>query len=240
MLNLIELYNQGFAPGPNEDEIQFRNRIDRVKALIKDPTPIVKELAIPSPKFEALAPSLLCFRSSKKLPFWFGAMTWICQVDENSFSPSLQLPAKQRFSWIDEDERFSHEKIHAIRAPFNSPQFEEILAYRTSKAKWRSFFGPLFQSSRESYLFLFSAFISFLTPLHLLFTLPFTLYSSFVLFRLFKNQWIFHRAQKRLPKNFPMELLTDCEIKEISRSKRFEFNNNSLRWKLIRELLTRE
>ena len=37
---------------------------------------------------------------------------------------------------------------------FEEPQFEELLAYRSSHAPWRRWLGPIVQSPRESALFL--------------------------------------------------------------------------------------
>ena len=242
-MDLKNLYQKGFLVGPLETEEVFLKRVSQVNALLKDPRLLLTKISIPTNDFFIKVPSLICFRSSKQLPFWFGAMTWICQWDQNTQVPILQLSKKQKFKWLDEDDVITHELLHAKRAAFNEPQFEEILAYRTSKYAWRRNLGPLFQKQWESFFFLFSIILLVIAPLFspektLILYFPALFFTLFTSFRLIKNQWIVSRALKHLRKTVSnpeiiLEMLTDDEITKFALKKENEIDRTSLRWKQI-------
>ncbi len=240
---LRKLYEEGFVVGPNEDVETFLNRVSYIKEALKNPKKLIEQIEQLQGEVEVLNHSLILFKSSKKLPFWFGGMTWICELDNGVKIPILQMPKKKRFFWVDIDEVISHEQVHAKRAAFNENKFEEILAYRTSKARWRRFFGPLFSSNRQSFYFLSLASIGCLSPIFPnewgeLLLLPFAIFLLTILTNLFKNQLLFHSALKNLKKEFVfpekiIELLTDKEIIKYALKKSSTINRSSLRWKQI-------
>ncbi len=230
-MDLYTLYKEGFAPGPSETEDFFKSRIVKVRGIFK--APFILEKLSPLPlHLEPISPSFPFFRSSKKLPFWFGAMTWICEIEKGIKVAVLQLPLKKRFSWTREEEFIAHEKVHALRSSFSESRFEEILAYRTSPTFFRRFLGPLFQKPIESYLFLLSSFLAIVSPF-----IP-LLFFLFLFIRLSFNQRVFHKALKKLSKEtaYSEEVIRLFTDKEISLTAKGEFSKlpkNSLRWKQI-------
>lgn len=229
---LLDSYQKGFLVGPNETEEEFSNRIRKTTELLLDP----KFPELPCGTFSIISPSLLCLRSSKKLPFWFGGMTWICEI-EKTIIPVLQLPKRMRFSWIQEAEVITHEQIHALRALFQEPKFEEILAYRTSRSPFRRNVGPLFQTDRESFLFLLCAVAGpfTLVPLMTISLLLFT--------RLILRQRTFAKALKRLSVVYKepekvIVCLTDQEILLYSKKKENLIDRSSLRWRQIQAVFS--
>ena len=245
-MDLKDLYDDGFIAGPNENEEAFFSRVKRVKELFNNPEMLIEKFNIE--KFEKISNSFLCFRSSRKMPFWFAGMTLVCDFGNNMRVPLLQLPFRQKFSWINEVDIIEHEKVHALRVCFDEPQFEEILAYRKSKSLWRRFFGPFFQKSTDSYIFLFSIFVILLIPflpmrLTLLAYTPSTLLFTMFFLRLIKNQWLFKLALKRISKQYSegeklITLLTDKEIKLFALKQENSINMQNIRWKQILDVFS--
>jgi hypothetical protein len=103
--------------------------------------------------------------SDYKLPFWQGGCAWIFQMQEDSpLSALVQLRETFRKKPVylgiyHRTELLVHELCHIGRAAYQEPQFEEILAYRTSSSPFRRWLGPFFQSSSESALFMLLIFI---------------------------------------------------------------------------------
>jgi hypothetical protein len=142
-----------------------------------------------------------------------------------------------------------------MRLMFDEKRFEEILAYQTSKNRFRRYFGPLFSSPTESKIFLalmlvpllaFWAEIIFDGDLYagILFLLPpFTL--GFGIFRLHRSQRIFAKALRHLQKitTDPFEVairLTDVEMELFAKSTPEDIysfagiqKDTSLRWKQL-------
>jgi hypothetical protein len=236
-MDLNALYKDGFLAGPKDTEESFEKRIFGLHSFFKTPLVIKKISKDPLP-LSAISPSFPFFRSSKKLPFWFGAMTWICEVEKGVKIPLLQLPKKKRFSWTSEEELIAHEKVHALRCAFSEARFEEILAYRTSPSHFRRFLGPLFQKPIESYFFLFSSFLTIFYPLA-----PFFLF-ILLFIRLAINQRTFHKALNELSKEVVnseevIQLFTDKEISLTAKGKFLKIEKNSLRWKQIQLTMER-
>lgn len=242
---LQERYKEGFVPGPADSLESFEMRVNLIKEVMKSPDLFLKKLEIPYDKIVPITPYFLTITSKKKLPFWYGAMTWICEYQGNKI-PILELPEKTRGIGLKKEDLIAHEKIHFLRAAFSEPRFEEILAYRTSRAKWRKYFGPIFEKPWESHfclILLLTLSLSAFLPLLFMQLAMWvtTLYLLFILSRLFLNQWIFKRALKKLSQYYKnseelITLFTDKEIVSTAFSSYKELDKTSLRWNLINEI----
>ena len=90
------------------------------------------------------------------MPFRFLTPALFIEEDNGVFKPHIQLRKgflKGSYLFYKVEEVLSHEMFHAARVHYNEPKYEEIFAYMTSKSSFRRFLGPLFQSPKESYLF---------------------------------------------------------------------------------------
>ncbi|NNM43702.1 MAG: hypothetical protein HKM07_05110, partial [Chlamydiae bacterium] len=201
------------------------------------------------------------FYSDKNLPFWQGGATWVDSSGDALVQSSF-IQIKKRFQkekylpFYKKQEILLHEMSHGIRMAFTEPRFEEVLAYRTSRSSFRRFFGPVFRTSKESYLVVISFLLSFLLQvgflfyswpdlLYILSFLPFALI-GFYLCRLCFTQRIFlkclQKMENLLPKSkiFPFVFcLTDKEIDMFSKKSLEEIQDyireeKSLRWRQIR------
>lgn len=240
IVDLEKLYQEGFWVGPKETEATFLRRVTEMKALGSDPTPLFDALSLPKEKVFLISPTLICFRSAKGLPFWFGAVTHIYEWKGLEI-PILELPEKKWF-WINENEVTLHEAFHAKRAAFHEPKFEEILAYRTSTSFFRRILGPFFQKEWESYFFLLSTILMALSPLFDTFgywlSFPFLFFLFFGTFRLFFSHYVVHQAWKNIKKTSAnpervLQMLTDAEIIEYARGRGAFIDRTSLRWRQI-------
>ena len=136
------------------------------------------------------------------------------------------------------EEILSHEAVHAARTAFSEPKFEEHLAYLTSSSIFRRIFGPIFQSSKESLIFVvllgltiffqMLAFIdSFFFPLFAFCSISSFIYAIWGLKRLLQRRWTLLRAEKKLKiilkdnkkARYVLLRLTDQEIQKFSKWK---------------------
>lgn len=267
--DLLRTYRQeGFLIGPNETEENFLQRIRICKNLLPE-----KFFPIPSPKrfdknqiLSLLTNNTLyqhkkystllatfswmpIFVSNYKLPFWIGGVIWICSEDDVTV-PILQLrkhfEKRRRGNLYLPEEICVHEALHAMRTTFEEPKFEEFLAYSTSSSSLHRWLGPLFQTSLESTIFLIclllgslGSFFSYLA------TLPFLLYLSFLILRLYSRHKTMSACIKNIENLFPeidafsiVIHLTDKEILLFSRMSQEELSlyvrsQSSLRWRQI-------
>lgn len=241
-MDLKEIYYEGFVVGPRECKTALQRRLTAVKDLLENPSLLQDKFPFPIPSFERKSASLLTFRSDKKLPFWIGAMTWVLEPEKDVAIPVLQLPTKRRIPWLSEEEIVRHEEVHARRALFNERRFEEILAYHTSSSTWRRFLGPLFQTNKESTLFLLLLLLPFFSAWF--YSIP-ALYLTLLLLRLMQNQYIYKRAYQNLQKSFikaekVLECLQDDEIVLFAKGKEDAIIKTSLRWQQIFLLFKRQ
>lgn len=153
--------------------------------------------------------------SNKNLTPWEGGATFADRVQlRKSFQNKEKL-----FGIYSRKEIIEHELVHAVRFPLNSVQFEEFFAYRTSKYKYRSLLGTLFQKTNDALIALFVIFLSMLLPLFGFFEalfLPFPLiafgfFRTFALFRKYR-QCKAALQRKNLPADAILFRLTDEEI----------------------------
>lgn len=168
----------------------------------------------------------------KGLRFFEGGCTWI---DENRKALIQIKPGKVFF--YKKEEILAHEYVHALRAHLDEPKFEEFLAYRTSKNKFRALFGPMILSEKEVYLFFFSLLLQFFY--YPLFFVPIFLIACSLL-RILRRNYQFKQAKCCLEKYLEtgkkaesiLFLLKDKEIIQLSKG------NDLLAKKLINKSLS--
>lgn len=154
--------------------------------------------------------------SNKGLRFWEAACLW---YDGEKAIIQLRASLKEKEHYlgiVSKKELIAHEKVHAKRMHFNEPIFEEILAYQTSRSKFRRFFGPFFRTPRESLLYVIAL---FLVPFIPYLIWPFLFITSFGFVRLIRAQRIFARAKKLKPFAKLVEM-TDQEIIAVAKQGR--------------------
>jgi hypothetical protein len=74
-----------------------------------------------------------------------GACTWLHE-GEHGAHPSIQINTSslpQRLGYT-EEELLAHEYVHAARAAFEEPLYEEFFAYQMAPKRWRRFMGSLY------------------------------------------------------------------------------------------------
>lgn len=264
-IQLLEFYAQGWVPAPKESLQVFYKRIQAFqifKEALQDEAveslPFYSHERAPT-KLQAQAEKetanyygtvltgVPLFFSSKTLFFWQGALTWVYQFDESGPKVTLiQLSPKfatQKLLWglYDRDELLIHELAHAGRGAFNEPQFEEIIAYASSKSPWRRFFGPLFATHSESqWMMLLITMVIFLEALAVFWQWSISIFGlwmapicgAFVLLtRLIYRQHIFKKALSHLKEAFEksgntqaqpsaqsvLYCLSDAEIRQLAK-----------------------
>lgn len=279
---------QGFIPGLEETEEAFNARVSFCQALDQElvkkvgadlpfdagdqaSQEILKEGTIITSDLYGIAPEWVpIFFNNYQLALWHGGCAWIFQLDEQTpTSAFLQLRARFRgqksyLALYDRQELIAHELAHVGRMMYHEPQFEEILAYRSSSSRWRRWLGPIVQSSKESLLFIFILGAIVMADLALL-VLDQPIGSSalwgvklaplaliaFAFIRLMHKQWLFARCEKKLGELYEnasdarhlLYRLSDGEIRYFSHSsidsiKAFmqEQAAHSFRWQFLLRL----
>ncbi len=276
---------QGLIPGLEETEEAFKARAffclaleqELVKKVGADlpfdagdqaSQEILKEGTIITSDLYGIAPGWVpIFFNNYQLAPWHGGCAWIFQLDEQTpTSAFLQLRAgfrkqKSYLALYDRQELIAHELAHVGRMMYHEPQFEEILAYRSSSSCWRRWLGPIVQSSKESLLFIFILGAVLMADLALLVLdqpinagalwglklAPLALI-AFALMRLIYKQWLFTRCEKKLEELYAnasdaahlLYRLSDGEIRHFAHSttgsiKAFmqEQATHSFRWQFL-------
>lgn len=174
-----EWNHQGFIPGLEETETAFQERVafcqhlesqleqevganlpfevtdKEAKILLEEVLPFTQKLYGIQPRWTPI------FFSNYQLTPWHGGCAWIFQLNE--YTPTaafLQLRKTFRHSLTflgiyNRRELIAHELAHVGRMMYQEPQFEEMLAYQSSSSCWRRWLGPIVQSSKESFFFIF-------------------------------------------------------------------------------------
>lgn len=201
---LLYFNREGLIPGPAETEEEFFKRCHYCLGLkanifttLKEKIPFVPEDLSHEAILEEAYPKtrdifgiephwIPLFFSNYRLSPWQGGCAWIFQQDEATPTGAFFqlrrkfLNSKIYLGFYQRDELMAHELAHVGRMQFQEPQFEEIIAYRTSDSKFRRFFGPFIQSSWESALFFFILLIIFVLDLSLLSLGFFQTYQAFL------------------------------------------------------------
>lgn len=281
---LLELNAVGIIPGPEESERAFEVR---AKHCLELKNWLEKENEIPLPfkidcektgkalkgsdlvterLFDFRAKWVPVFFSNYQLAPWHGGCAWIFQLQvEGPKAAFLQLRKgfahRPRYLKIyDRDELIAHELSHIGRMAFEEESFEEMLAYQTSPSTFRRWFGPLVQSSKETFFFVLTLFLIFCLDFYLLMTENSHAYFEAMGLKLIPlgmfilalgRLWIRHRLFNRCLSNLKHKLgsltkahhviyrLTDKEIKSFARDPSaidqiaFEQPSPSLRWRLL-------
>lgn len=261
---LISYNKMGFIPGEKEDEETFLKRIQFNLSLensFGSNPELVRQLKATHLKsFDLKIDWTPIFYGNQKLSPWQGGCAWIFQTEkEGPLGAVIQLREafhkKGRYFGLKVEEILEHELIHVGRMAFDEPKYEEFLAYDTSSSKFRRFWGPLFQSSWESLLFIFLLLIPLLFDLTLLYQgdsdqlkrsiliklLPLG-FLGFLFMRLLIRRRKFEKARQRLIDRFGekgeaiLYRLTDREIESVSVIQNLDdlFKESSLRLKQIR------
>ncbi|MCY3974697.1 MAG: hypothetical protein OXF02_04040 [Simkaniaceae bacterium] len=208
--------------GPGEGEEDFVKRLDVQRKLCEESAfhsvarypeavRLIRKRFLVSPLLIPVRKLRSGVSSRRMLP-WEGAISW---VTARGAWVGLRTNLPRGYS---EKELIAHEIVHALRASFDQPYFEEILAYGTSESRVRRFLGPLFSSPKDPYLFLFICSLAFLSV-----AIP----SIFMLCKmglLLYKQKMFARAKKQVFALFPgvppealLIRMTDAEIKRFAR-----------------------
>ncbi|MBI2743031.1 MAG: hypothetical protein HYX48_03860 [Chlamydiales bacterium] len=256
--DLLSLNQRGILPAPSESEAEFLKRIENSEEEEEINTLLSQEEwrdAHQSTRtlFGFSADWVKAFYSRSRLPFWQGAVTWLGNP------PLIQLHPKFKsgsyFGFYKRSEVLAHEAVHAVRTPLLSNRFEEHFAYLTSERSWRRWLGPLFRTSFEGSLFLFTLLLAvcasyaaiWIPALERIAILPWLLLAALLL-RLRSDHRIFKKCEKNLrailPKPeealFVMVRLTDEEIVTFSKLAPSEILHSiekqkklSLRWKIL-------
>lgn len=286
MINNEELLNfnlLGLIPGPTEKEEPFKERCAyclNLKKNIKEKIPFSAEdfpteqlFTTPFKKTKKLfdiVPSWIpLFFSNYKLTPWHGGCAWIFQEEEKSPTGAFfQLRQSLRHSptylgLYDRDELIAHELSHVGRMQFEEPQFEEVLAYRTSNGKLRRYWGPIVQSPWESAFFVLALLLIFMLDLFFLFQGSLEIHRSllwlkliplallaFGMGRVILRQHQIKKCLKNLTAAVRLEekanailyRLKDSEIKQFGKMTppeiwkyMIQHKDESLRWRLLSE-----
>lgn len=278
---LLHFNSLGLIPGPDETEESFLARVeyclhlaDHLPAELpfeKDILPSQSLLETPlakSKRLYGIQPRwILIFFNNYQLSPWHGGCAWIFQQDDAAPTSSfLQLRKAFLYSSTylgiyQRDELIVHELAHVGRMVFEEPQFEELLAYRSSQNRWRKHFGPIVRSARESALFVltllivliadfFSAFNSQPALNAIVFWIKFIPIAmiAFALIRLWRLHSLFDQCFAHLrhilgdeeKANAVVYRLKDSEINYFAKTTPEEIKlyvsqskDSSLRWRLI-------
>ncbi len=283
--DLLNYNLQGIVPGPQETEEAFLARAAYCKELQSQcvdnstgPLPVsensdtTKELLLEAFKITdpiyGIQPSWMPMAfSNYKLAPWHGGCAWIFQAHEESPSGAF-MQLRQRFRHQKKylgiyrrDELIAHELSHVGRMMYEEPQFEELLAYRSSFSAWRKWLGPIVQAPWESLIFMLSLLLLLVLDLYLQTAgeietyrlllwaklLPVTLLALGI-FRVWRRHKAFNQCLSNLNKciqdslkaNAVIYRLTDAEIHQFAASTSDAIRDyakaqsrTSLRWRLI-------
>lgn len=162
----------GFLQGPAESDDAFVKRV-KLCSSFRDPK-----------ADDHLLGWIPLYYTNKGLSFFEGGATFIDEREGVVF-PLIHLRKsfknKERWFFYDKEEILKHELVHAMRCTFEEPKIEEFIAYQTSKLSYRKYFGPLFTSAKEIFLFLALLAIPFFFLELIFLALPFMALGGFVL-----------------------------------------------------------
>ncbi len=238
---LLALHEEGFVPGPGEDEGAFRARIEDVKKNFQ------KGGWIPAAHWDwvreylgrifDVKPLYICaFYSNRSLAPWQGAATWI----EGKRVHSIQLRKGSYWGLYSREEILAHEAVHATRSGFEGDRYEEFFAYMTSEKRWRRVLGPLFQRPWEVWPFLVAVVGGAFWPVCYLGAAG---WMGMGFGRLIRHHRRLKRASERIfeavgekrKARAILFRLTDPEIDRLAKGASLaEVEQDELRWKVIR------
>ncbi len=226
---LLHWNERGIFPGPTEPEDRFYARAGSLVATETPPSSI----ALIQKNFRSTPDWAQIIVKSKGLFPWEAAATWIEETEEGIRTCQIQIKDSRLSKLYAKEEVIAHEMVHAMRLMFDEKRFEEVLAYQTSKNRFRRYFGPLFSNPTESRALMGLVAISWcLYGMNIFFEvhpfLNFVLYLPMLalgygVLRLVRSQRIFSAAlgnlQAATGSALPLALrLTDKEIELFAKS----------------------
>lgn len=237
---LLSLNRQGLVPGPNEAPEAFVQRAERVFEEREEST-CAAATALTLELFDFQAHWVKVVYATRSLRPWEAAATWV----KSGEAPIIAV-RKKPSRLYSQGEVLAHEMLHAMRAGFPRSKYEEVLAYFTSKNRWRRSFGPLFHAAWESTLTLILCTLAFALemcfPHHqgLALLLPVSL-AGVLLLRLWHRHAVVAKALRSLSRvtRWPIPLLvrlTDEEIEMCAQGvdiKAYAQKQDCLRWRMI-------
>ncbi|MCH9811662.1 hypothetical protein K0U07_02740 [bacterium] len=229
-MNFARLYKEGFLPGPEETEQAFFDRVEKTRAVLKEPKKFITDRSFD--KIELVTQGGAALLAKKRNLFFHAASTLIVELKDGLILPIITEP---KSILVKKEEVLAHELVHARRALFDSPKYEEILAFRTSKAKWRKYLSPIFSTNIEVLLFFVAATLSFWT------TIPLFLHLGFFSIRLYYRQKIIRHCKDFLNRistdtESILTALTDEEIVAFSRGEIEKIDFSLFRWKFLQRV----
>ncbi len=153
---LRTLNRQGLIPGPEESSDDFRKRVEKcLKKGISPDSALLQACGNTQILFDVRPTWVPLTYSDSGLAPWHGACAWIYATPLHATLQVRKRWKEKEKSWgYSREELLSHELCHVGRMAFEEPQFEEVLAYRTSSPGYRRWAGPMVQSSGEAMGFL--------------------------------------------------------------------------------------
>lgn len=154
---------RGLLPLSGEDERSFFDRIAILEKEKTSPDHLASEgmedaFRCCEQLFDARPDWVSIIEQQRGLAPWQGAVLWIQEDEKGNIVPLIQVSPRLKTSWLRKwyalDEVIAHELVHAMRLPLNSPRFEEITAYQTSRNPLRRSLGPLIRHPYEVYILL--------------------------------------------------------------------------------------
>ena len=146
--NWPTLLYKGIIPGPQENWLDFEKRALYLLNLtenedLKDSLDIVEDI------FQMRPSWVSCCYTKKGLTLLEAAATFIDDDYRVKIHIKPYFLQRKRLLFYKKNEIIAHEMIHAIRAVFEEPVFEEFLASRVFKSFWRRFFGSLIEKRKD-------------------------------------------------------------------------------------------
>ena len=243
---LKKLGEQGMIPAPSESEEAFIEQVTLLKEIDKHCKTIFFGKVLEKwtcdfgHKLGADPTWVPLIYSNQGLFFWQGAALWIFETEMHGKIPMIQLKAafKKGGRFLPPlEEVLLHESVHALRARFHEPRFEEALAYYHASSKWRQFWGPFFRTQTRALFSICLIFFSFSLQLLSLFFFT-ALFFSYLKFAsllplidlllkggsLIRDQRVLKQALCKLLQIFPQQKeafpiamrLTDAEIEQFA------------------------
>ncbi len=221
---ILPMKKRGLFLGPKETAEAFSLRVNLLTPRFNPILDSAKEYF--HSLFHATPDWIPLVIDKRGLSFSEAAATWIEEEADKPRTCYIQIKHLKTPFLYSQEEILAHEMVHATRLMFDEPRFEEILAYQTSKARWRRYFGPLFRSSKESALFMGLCTLSWIGSMldRFFFLLP-GVYLFALLVRLIRSQRLFAQALSHLQKTLkdPKEALgvllrlSDKEIEKCAK-----------------------
>ena len=151
---------------------------------------------------------------------------------------------KARWLFYQRSELLAHELCHVARVSFRAHIYEEIFAYKTATTAFRRFFGGIFRSPKDSFLFIGASCLLLTNQLCRAFLFPqlpswpmwglLALTLSWLILRLLRDMKTLRKARKHLAFIFPQQnaipVLFRCNDAEIRQLAVLDNPHNAQTW----------